>query len=42
MAPGTRGVRAIVLHFTGEDSDQTGDVASELRVAHCSQSFPLS
>jgi hypothetical protein len=33
MAPGSRGVRAVFLRFSYEDSGQTGDVTGELRVA---------
>jgi hypothetical protein len=33
MAPGSRGVRAVFLRFSDEDSGQTGDVTSEPRVA---------
>jgi hypothetical protein len=36
MAPGSKGVRAVFLYFSGEDSGQTGDVTGELR--HTSRS----
>ena len=42
MAPRSRGVRAVFLCFSGEDSGQIGDVIGELRVARRSWSFPLS
>uniref|UniRef100_A0A2N9F262 Uncharacterized protein n=1 Tax=Fagus sylvatica TaxID=28930 RepID=A0A2N9F262_FAGSY len=32
MAPGSRGVGAVFVHFSGEDSDQTGDAIGEPRV----------
>jgi hypothetical protein len=34
MVPESKGVRAIFLYFSGEDSGQTGDVTGEPRVAH--------
>ena len=42
MALGSRGVRAVFLRFSGEDSGQTGDVTGEPRVAHHNQSCTLS
>ena len=42
MAPGSRGVGAIFVCFSGEDSGQTGDVLGEPRVSHRSQSRYLS
>ena len=42
MAPGSWGVRAIFVCFSGEDSGQTGDVTSEPRVARRSWSCHLS
>uniref|UniRef100_A0A2N9FF08 Uncharacterized protein n=1 Tax=Fagus sylvatica TaxID=28930 RepID=A0A2N9FF08_FAGSY len=32
MAPGSRGIGAVFVHFSGEDSDQTGDAFGEPRV----------
>jgi hypothetical protein len=32
MAPGSRSVGAVFVHFSGEDSDQTGDTIGEPRV----------
>jgi hypothetical protein len=42
MAPGSRGVRAVFLRFSGEDSGQTGDATGEPRVASRSRSCSLS
>jgi hypothetical protein len=42
MAPGSRGVQAVFLHFSGEDFSQTGDVFGELRVACHSRSCSIS
>jgi hypothetical protein len=42
MAPGSRGAGAIFVHFSGEDSGQTGEATGEPRVARCSQSCHLS
>jgi hypothetical protein len=42
MALGSRGVRAVFLLFSGEDSSQTGDVTGKPRVACRSQSYSLS
>jgi hypothetical protein len=42
MAPGSRGVGAIFVHFSGEDSGQTGDAIGEPRVPHRSRSRYLS
>jgi hypothetical protein len=42
MAPGSWGARAIFVRFSGEDSSQTGEATSELRVARRSWSFHLS
>ena len=42
MAPGSRGVRAVFLCFSGEDSSQTGDITGEPRVTLRSQSCTLS
>jgi hypothetical protein len=36
MAPGSRGVGAVFVHFSGEDSGQTGDGFGELRVPRSS------
>jgi hypothetical protein len=33
MALGSKGVRAVFLYFSSEDSGQTGDVTNEPRVA---------
>ena len=38
MAPGSQGIRAVFLHFSGEDSDQTGEATSEPRVESSSWS----
>uniref|UniRef100_A0A2N9G674 Uncharacterized protein n=1 Tax=Fagus sylvatica TaxID=28930 RepID=A0A2N9G674_FAGSY len=42
MAPGSRGVGAVFVHFSGEDSDQTGNAIGEPRVPRCSWSRYLS
>uniref|UniRef100_A0A2N9I925 Uncharacterized protein n=1 Tax=Fagus sylvatica TaxID=28930 RepID=A0A2N9I925_FAGSY len=42
MAPGSRGVGAVFVHFSGEDSDQTGDAIGEPRVPRRSRSRYLS
>uniref|UniRef100_A0A2N9F8S8 Aminotransferase-like plant mobile domain-containing protein n=1 Tax=Fagus sylvatica TaxID=28930 RepID=A0A2N9F8S8_FAGSY len=42
MAPGSRGVGAVFVHFSGEDSDQTGDALGEPRVPRRSWSRYLS
>uniref|UniRef100_A0A2N9F381 Aminotransferase-like plant mobile domain-containing protein n=1 Tax=Fagus sylvatica TaxID=28930 RepID=A0A2N9F381_FAGSY len=42
MAPGSRGVGAVFVHFSGEDSDQTGDAIGEPRVPRRSRSHYLS
>ena len=42
MAPGSKGVRAVFLCFSGENSDQTGNVTGEPRVARCSLGYLLS
>jgi hypothetical protein len=42
MAPGSRVVRAVFLHFSSEDSGQMGDATGEPRVAFCSWSCSLS
>jgi hypothetical protein len=42
MAPGSRGVRAVFVCFSGEDSGQTGDATGETRVARRSRSRYLS
>ena len=42
MAPGSRGVGAVFVHFSGEDSDQTGDALGEPRVPRRSRSRYLS
>uniref|UniRef100_A0A2N9GA46 Aminotransferase-like plant mobile domain-containing protein n=2 Tax=Fagus sylvatica TaxID=28930 RepID=A0A2N9GA46_FAGSY len=34
MAPGSRGIGAVFVHFSGEDSDQTGDAFGEPREFH--------
>ena len=36
MVPGSWGVRVVFLHFSGEDSDQTGEATDAPRVASCS------
>ncbi len=42
MAPGSRGVGAVFVCFSGEDSGQTGDAISEPRVPRHSCSRYLS
>jgi hypothetical protein len=42
MAPGSRGVGVVFVHFSNEDSDQTGDAIGEPRVPRCSWSRYLS
>uniref|UniRef100_A0A2N9HKK9 Uncharacterized protein n=1 Tax=Fagus sylvatica TaxID=28930 RepID=A0A2N9HKK9_FAGSY len=42
MAPGSRGVGAVFVCFSGEDSGQTGDAIGEPRVPHRSWSHYLS
>ena len=42
MAPGSWGVGAVFAHFSGEDSDQTGDATGEPRVPRRSRSRYLS
>uniref|UniRef100_A0A2N9FKF9 Aminotransferase-like plant mobile domain-containing protein n=1 Tax=Fagus sylvatica TaxID=28930 RepID=A0A2N9FKF9_FAGSY len=42
MAPGSRGVGAVFVHFSGEDSGQTGDAIGEPRVPRRSWSHYLS
>ena len=42
MALGSRGVRDVFLCFSGEDSNQTGDITGEPRVILRSQSCTLS
>uniref|UniRef100_A0A2N9GAQ6 Aminotransferase-like plant mobile domain-containing protein n=1 Tax=Fagus sylvatica TaxID=28930 RepID=A0A2N9GAQ6_FAGSY len=42
MAPGSRGVGAVFVHFSGEDSGQTGDAIGEPRVPRRSRSRYLS
>ena len=42
MALGSRGVRAVFMRFSGEDSGQTREATGELRVARCSWSCHLS
>jgi hypothetical protein len=42
MAPGSRGVGAIFVHFFDEDSGQTGDAIGKPRVPRCSWSRYLS
>ena len=42
MAPGSRGVGAVFVHFSDADSGQTGDVLGEPRVPHHSWSRYLS
>ena len=42
MAPGSRDVGAVFVHFSDEDSGQTGDVLGEPRVPRRSQSRYLS
>ena len=42
MAPGSRGVRAVFMHFSDEDSGQTGNAIGEPRVPRRSWSRYLS
>ena len=42
MPPGSRGVGAVFVHFSDEDSGQTGDALSEPRVPRRSRSHYLS
>ena len=42
MAPGSRGVGAVFVCFSGEDSAQTGDAFGEPRVSRRSRSRYLS
>ena len=42
MAPGSRGVRVVFVHFSDEDSSQTGEVLGEPRVPRRSRSRYLS
>jgi hypothetical protein len=42
MAPGSRGVGAVFVHFSDEDSGQTGDAIGEPRVPRRSWSRYLS
>uniref|UniRef100_A0A2N9FET9 Uncharacterized protein n=1 Tax=Fagus sylvatica TaxID=28930 RepID=A0A2N9FET9_FAGSY len=42
MAPGSRGIGAVFVHSSGEDSDQTGDAFGEPRVPRRSRSHYLS
>ena len=42
MAPGSRGVGAVFLRFSSEDSSQMGDATGEPRVASRSRSCILS
>uniref|UniRef100_A0A2N9F3G0 RNase H type-1 domain-containing protein n=1 Tax=Fagus sylvatica TaxID=28930 RepID=A0A2N9F3G0_FAGSY len=42
MAPGSRGIGAVFVHFSGEDSGQTGDAIGEPRVPRRSRSRYLS
>jgi hypothetical protein len=42
MALESRGVGAVFVHFSGEDSDQTGDAIGEPRVPRRSRSRYLS
>jgi hypothetical protein len=42
MAPGSRGVRDVFSHFSGEDSGQTREATGEPRVSRCSWSCHLS
>ena len=41
IAPGSRGVGAVFVHFSDKDSSQTGDVLGEPRVPHRSRSHYL-
>ena len=42
MAPGSRGVGAVFVYFSDEDSGQTGDALGEPRVPRRSRSHYLS
>jgi hypothetical protein len=42
MAPGSWVICAVFSHFSGEDSDQTGEATGEPRVARCSWSCNIS
>uniref|UniRef100_A0A2N9I6X4 Uncharacterized protein n=1 Tax=Fagus sylvatica TaxID=28930 RepID=A0A2N9I6X4_FAGSY len=42
MAPGSRGIGAVFVHSSGDDSDQTGDAFGEPRVPRRSRSHYLS
>ena len=42
MAPGSRGVGAVLVHFSDEDSGQTGDAIGEPRVPRRSRSRYIS
>jgi hypothetical protein len=42
MAPGSRGIGAVFVHLSGEDSDQTGDAFGKPRVPRRSWSRYLS
>ena len=42
MAPGSRGVGAVFVHFSDEDSGKTGDALGEPRVPRRSRSRYLS
>jgi hypothetical protein len=42
MAPGSRGVGAVFVHFSDADSGQTGDAIGEPRVPRRSRSHYLS
>jgi hypothetical protein len=42
MTPGSRGAGVVFVCFSGEDSGQTGEAASEPRVARRSRSLYLS
>jgi hypothetical protein len=42
MTPGSRDAGAVFVCFSGEDSGQTGEAASELRVARHSRSRHIS
>jgi hypothetical protein len=42
MAPGSRGVGAVFVRFSGEDSGQTGDAIGEPRVSRRSWSHYIS
>ena len=42
MALGSWGAAAVFVHFSGEDSGQTGEATDKLRVASRSWSCPLS